>query len=85
MMADVACFCGSRFTFEGAAGACPRCGEVASLAGGREPAPYASDEPDTEVVDMKAGWQGGPPPAGQEFDDAIALAGLDVLASRLLS
>lgn len=33
-MTDVACFCGCLFSFEGGAGACPRCGEVASVTAG---------------------------------------------------
>jgi hypothetical protein len=32
-MADVACFCGCCFSFDGGAGACPKCGEVASVTG----------------------------------------------------
>jgi len=32
-MTDVACFCGCFFSFDGGAGACPRCGEVASVTG----------------------------------------------------
>ena len=31
-MTDVACFCNCFFSFEGGAGACPKCGEVASVA-----------------------------------------------------
>jgi len=31
MMADVACFCGCFYSFDGAAGACPQCGEIASV------------------------------------------------------
>jgi hypothetical protein len=38
MMADVACFCGCCFSFDGGAGACPRCGEVASVLGDAVPA-----------------------------------------------
>jgi hypothetical protein len=30
-MADVACFCGCSYSFYGDAGACPHCGEVATL------------------------------------------------------
>jgi hypothetical protein len=33
-MNEVACFCGCRFTFDGAAAACPTCGEVARVAPG---------------------------------------------------
>jgi hypothetical protein len=32
-MTDVACFCGCFFSFDGGAGACPKCGEVASVTG----------------------------------------------------
>ena len=43
MMADVACFCGCVYYFEGDAGACPGCGEVATLTVGREqPSPAAN-------------------------------------------
>ncbi len=38
MMADVACFCGCVYSFDGHAGACPGCGEVATLTVGRAPA-----------------------------------------------
>jgi hypothetical protein len=31
MMADVACFCGCFYSFDGGAGACPGCGEVATV------------------------------------------------------
>jgi hypothetical protein len=30
-MADVACFCGCLFSFNGGAGVCPKCGKVASV------------------------------------------------------
>jgi hypothetical protein len=30
-MADVACFCGCRFSFNGGAETCPECGRVASV------------------------------------------------------
>jgi hypothetical protein len=32
-MIDVACFCGTSFSFDGDLGACPRCGDVVNLAG----------------------------------------------------
>jgi hypothetical protein len=31
MMAEVACFCGCLYSFHGGAGACPRCGEYATV------------------------------------------------------
>lgn len=31
VMADVACFCGSLYSFDSGSGACPRCGEVATI------------------------------------------------------
>ena len=36
MMADVACFCGCLYSFEGGGGACPKCGEYVSLTTGAE-------------------------------------------------
>jgi hypothetical protein len=36
-MADVACFCGCCYSFDGAGAACPKCGEYASVM--PEPAP----------------------------------------------
>jgi hypothetical protein len=33
-MAEVACFCGCLYSFDGDAAACPRCGERASVATG---------------------------------------------------
>ena len=50
-MADVACFCGCVYFFEGGAGACPGCGEVATLTVG----PAAAD--------AGRGLQGQPGPA----------------------
>ena len=34
MMTDVACFCGCFYSFDGAAGDCPKCGEYATVTGG---------------------------------------------------
>ena len=36
MMADVACFCGCLYSFDGGGGACPKCGEYVSLTTGPE-------------------------------------------------
>jgi hypothetical protein len=36
VMADVACFCGCFYSFDGGGGACPRCGEYVSLTTGAE-------------------------------------------------
>ena len=33
VMTDVACFCDCFYSFDGGAGACPKCGEVASVTG----------------------------------------------------
>jgi hypothetical protein len=33
-MTDVACFCGCFYSFDGGAGACPGCGEVAAVTAG---------------------------------------------------
>ena len=36
MMANVACFCGCLYSFDGGGAACPQCGEYASLTTGPE-------------------------------------------------
>ncbi len=41
MMADVACFCGCVYSFDGGAGACPGCGEVATVTA--RPAPAGTE------------------------------------------
>src|ERR1700722_6477815 len=40
VMTDVACFCDCLYSFEGAAGACPRCGAVAAIVTGATPTGY---------------------------------------------
>lgn len=54
-MARVACFCGCSFSFDGGAGACPRCGEAVSLTGAA---------PEIPVRD----WPGEPVPARTGFN-----------------
>jgi hypothetical protein len=49
-MAQVACFCGCCFSFDGSAGACPKCGEVASLRGGAGPEIPVRDWPEEPVL-----------------------------------
>lgn len=83
-MADVACFCGCEFSFEGAARVCPRCGEVASVTGDRatEAAAY-DDESDDTLLYVKDIWQTGEPArTWAEFDEADALSGNEALAVR---
>jgi hypothetical protein len=41
-MAEVACFCGCLFSFDGRAGVCPRCGKVAGVTMGPAPRPRRS-------------------------------------------
>ena len=48
-MAEVACFCGCCFSFDGAAGACPRCGEVARLTAGPVTGPAGRSRPEHPV------------------------------------
>jgi hypothetical protein len=56
MMADVACFCGCCFSFDGGAGACPRCGEVASLTGEPAPALASTGRSQTEPAALVLDW-----------------------------
>ena len=58
VMAEVACYCGCSYSFYGDAGACPHCGEVATLR--TRPVPAATgwdDETPTrdEAADIVAG------------------------------
>jgi hypothetical protein len=82
MMAKVACFCGCTFSFDGGAGACPRCGEAVSLTGAL---------PEILVRD----WPGDPVPARTgitqeerlpdtwtELVEAGALSGLAAIYSK---
>ena len=66
-MAQVACFCGSCFSFDGGAGTCPKCGEAAMLGGGAAP--------EIKVFD----WMEEPPAAGTRQGELPALAWPDVL------
>ena len=81
VMAEVACFCGCLFSFDGGAGACPRCGEVASVTVG--PAPGAGRHgPETAVLVMNRTGQNGhtpeacPAPAEASVPAGIAIATL---------
>jgi hypothetical protein len=49
-MAQVACFCGCCFSFGGAVGTCPKCGEVASLRGGAGPEISVRDWPEQPLL-----------------------------------
>jgi hypothetical protein len=66
-MAQVACFCGCCFSFDGGAGTCPKCGEAALLRGGAGP--------EIKVFD----WTDEPPAAGARQGELPALAWPDVL------
>lgn len=72
-MVNVACFCGCDFSFEGSTRACPRCGEVATVRGGREPETAAFDGPDDTLLCIKDIWQTGEP-VWPELDEARAAA-----------
>jgi hypothetical protein len=66
-MAEVACFCGSVFSFEGAAASCPACGEVARIAPG-PPLDNGEYRWLDEATDGEAG------PAGVAAETALAAA-----------
>jgi hypothetical protein len=70
-MTDVACFCGCCYSFDGGAGACPRCGECAVVrpasaavraepAGGQEPAASSAPMPGAEPVEEQS-WLAAEP------------------------
>jgi hypothetical protein len=59
-MAEVACFCGCVFSFDGGAGACPRCGKYAAVTAGPHPGTRECDMiiqssyDDIELAEMSA-------------------------------
>jgi hypothetical protein len=59
MMAEVACFCGCCFSFDGAAGACPKCGEVARLTAGPVTGPGGRSRPEHPVPVTNGDRQNG--------------------------
>jgi hypothetical protein len=56
-MADVACFCGCPFSFNGEAGACPKCGRVASVTTGPVLARPGHNRPEHPVPVMNGAGQ----------------------------
>ena len=76
VMTDVACFCGCCFSFDGGAGACPRCGEVASVRGGPAPEDAGRSQPEVPVPVVNGiGQNGQTPEACPERDEAGTLSG----------
>jgi hypothetical protein len=58
-MADVACFCGCCFSFDGGAEACPKCGEVAGVRTGPVPDSAGRSRPELPVAVMNGAGQNG--------------------------
>jgi hypothetical protein len=56
-MADVACFCGCCFSFDGGAGACPKCGKVARVTAGPVPDSAGCSRPELPVPVMNGAGQ----------------------------
>jgi hypothetical protein len=78
-MIEVACFCGCLFSFDGDAGACPRCGEVASVAAGPALESSGRNRPETPVQVMdRIGRNGQTPGACPERAEAGAAAGIAI-------
>ena len=59
MMTDVACFCGCLFSFNGGAGACPKCGEAASVTAGPALESPGHNRPEQPVPVMNGAGQNG--------------------------
>jgi hypothetical protein len=82
MMTDVACFCGCLFSFDGATGGCPKCGEVASLMAGPALGSPGRNWPEHSVPVMhEIGQNGQPPGTCPELVEAGALSGIAVDAA----
>jgi hypothetical protein len=69
MMADVACFCGCVYFFDGGAGACPGCGEVATLTVGLASA--GAELGRQEQPGPASNGHGGPAAALREWAELI--------------
>ena len=52
-MTDVACFCGCLYSFDGDAGACPKCGEVASVTGLPALEGFGCNRPETPDAEIR--------------------------------
>lgn len=59
MMAEVACFCGCCFSFDGGAEACPKCGEVARVRTGPVPDSDERSRPERPVPVINEAAQNG--------------------------
>ena len=60
-MTDVACFCGCCYSFDGGAGACPRCGEYAVV----RPGPAVAGTEHSQPEHALAANGDGPPWPGR--------------------
>lgn len=81
MMIEVACFCGCLFLFNGGAGACPRCGEVASVTAGPALDSSGRNRAEIPVAVMDGiGRNGQTPGACPERAAAGAPAGIVIAA-----
>ena len=81
MMADVACFCGCVYYFEGDAGACPGCGEVATLTVRRAPAGTERARPERPSPAANGHGRGGQAAILQEWAKLIPVPRPDIAVS----
>jgi hypothetical protein len=78
-MTDVACFCGCLYSFDGGAGTCPKCGEVATVTAGPALESRGGNRPRNSVpVVNGAGWTGQTPGTCPELVEAGALSGVAI-------
>jgi hypothetical protein len=69
-MADVACFCGCCYSFEGDGGACPRCGEYAAVRSGPVLAGTGRSQPEPVPAANGAGPVREPARSRRDEDEA---------------
>ena len=81
MMADVACFCGCVYSFDGHAGACPGCGEVATLTAGRAPAGAERGRREQSSPAANGHGRGGQPATLEEWAQLIPVPRLAIAMS----
>jgi len=84
-MTDVACFCGCLFSFNGGAGACPKCLKVASVTAGPVLERPGHNRPKDPVPVMNGAGQDGQTRATcPEWVEVGALPGLAIDAADIV-
>ena len=74
-MADVACFCGCLYSFDGGGGACPKCGQYATVMAGPAVTSTGRSRPGLPAAELNGAGHNGQT-AGTRWDRVGAGPGL---------